>query len=118
MEMARFSNPRDAGYIAISGQLWLWANSLPSQCVPPAQTDNQAGGRRLDNQADSQPGAQADSRLDGQTYGQVDGQEQANAESQSIAGVRHFGTVNSGGGQVIQGDINAGGSINISNGRP
>ncbi|KAJ5166726.1 uncharacterized protein N7482_005507 [Penicillium canariense] len=35
MEMTRFSGPKDPGYVAVSGQLWLWVYELENQ-FPPA----------------------------------------------------------------------------------
>lgn len=31
MQITRFSSSKDAGYVAVSGQLWLWVDALQKQ---------------------------------------------------------------------------------------
>jgi protein SERAC1 len=40
MQMARFSGTKDAGYVSVSDQLWLWVDTLQKEADAQAKADS------------------------------------------------------------------------------
>ena len=84
MDIAKFSSAKDAGYIAVSDQLWLWADTLKkkteAQCIEEIQE------RRNEK------------------FG----------TKQNVGSSVYSGSVNSGGGPVFQGNQFAGRDFNFN----
>jgi protein SERAC1 len=88
-EMVRFSSVKDDGYIAVSGQLWLWTDALQQA----AEAKAKAQAALTSSQASS---------------------EDNTFEMMRDANSQMIGSVTSNGGPIFLGNNNAGRNINVN----
>lgn len=96
MSMTKFAARSDAGYNAVYKQLWVWLEDLGSNEGDAAAT--------APGQGRQQPTPRRAGLL-----------EQGGPRS---GGTQYFGSVNSNGGMVFQGNQSASGDINFNSGGP
>ena len=94
--MTRFSSVKDAGYVSVSDQLWLWVDTLQKE-------------------ADAQ--AKAGSGLQMPAEEVREGCNRRFGTTQDVvSGSQYCGSVNAGGGPVFQGNLSAGRDFNVNMG--
>lgn len=88
--MTKFSSARDAGYISVSNQLWLWVETIQKE---------------------------ADAQVNAASHAQASAQEirERRIKMFDPSGSQYFGSVNSGGGPVFQGDHSFVGHLTFHN---
>jgi protein SERAC1 len=94
--MTQFSGTKDAGYVSVSDQLWLWVDTLQKE----ADAQAKAG-------SESQIPAEEIRERRNRRFGTMQG---------VVSGSQYFGSVNAGGGPVFQGNLSAGRDFNVSMG--
>ncbi|KAJ9656083.1 hypothetical protein H2201_008655 [Coniosporium apollinis] len=96
MQMTKFSSAKDAGYVAVSDQLWLWVDALQKEAEAQAKaaSASQVSPEEIRERRNRRFGTMQD----------------------VVSGSQHFGSVNSGGGPVFQGNQSAGRDFNVGTG--
>jgi protein SERAC1 len=96
MQMARFSGTKDAGYVSVSDQLWLWVDTLQKEADAQAKADS---GLQI-------PAEEVRERRN-RRFGTM---------QDVVSGSQYSGSVNTGGGPVFQGNLSAGRDFNVNTG--
>jgi hypothetical protein len=96
MQMTRLSGIKDAGYIGVSDQLWLWVDTLQKE----ANAQAKAG-------SGLQMPAEEVQEWRNRRFGTM---------QDVVSGSQYCGSVNAGGGPVFQGNLTAGRDFNVSMG--
>jgi protein SERAC1 len=96
MQMTKFSGTKDAGYVSVSDQLWLWVDTLQKEANAQAEAGS---GLQM-------PAEEVRERRN-RRFGTM---QDVVSESQ------YSGSVNAGGGPVFQGNLSAGRDFNVNMG--
>jgi hypothetical protein len=96
MQMTRFSGSKDAGYVSVSDQLWLWVDTLQKEADAQAKAGS---GLQM-------PAEEVRERRN-RRFGTM---------QDVVSGSQYCGSVNAGGGPVFQGNLSAGRDFNVSMG--
>jgi hypothetical protein len=94
MQMTKFSGTKDAGYVSVSDQLWLWVDTLQKEA---------------DAQAKAGSGSQMPAE---EVRGKRD--RKFGTTQDVVSGSYYCGSVNVGGGPISQGNLSAGRDFNVS----
>jgi protein SERAC1 len=94
MQMTKFSGVKDAGYVSVSDQLWLWVDTLQKEADAQAKVGSglQMSAEEVREKRYSRFGPMQD----------------------VVSGTHYFGSVNTGGGPVFQGNQSAGRDFNVN----
>jgi hypothetical protein len=92
--MTRFSSAKDAGYVSVSDQLWLWVDTLQQEADAQAKAGSelQVSAEEIREKRNGRFGTMQD----------------------VVGGTQYCGSVNSGGGPVFQGNQSAGRDFNVN----
>jgi len=96
MQMTKFSGTKDAGYVSVSDQLWLWVDTLQKEADAQAKVGS---GLQM-------PAEEVRERRN-RRFGTM---------QDVVSGSQYCGSVNAGGGPVFQGNLSAGRDLNVSMG--
>jgi protein SERAC1 len=94
MQMTRFSSAKDAGYVSVSDQLWLWVDTLQKKA--DAQAKAGSGSQMLAEEVRERRNRRFGTMQD------------------AVSGSQYCGSVSAGGGPVFQGNLSAGRDFNVN----